>query len=76
MYGIKNLKLLDGEIIEILNVVRMVVVFWLIYLYYLYCEEFGFSEFIGWFILLNIFKVKVNFNLLIFIKLEIVFGGY
>ena len=75
-YGTKNLKLSDGETIEIPNVVRTVVASRLIHLYHSYCEESGFSEPIGRSTLLNILKVKVNFNLLTSIKLETVLGGY
>ncbi|XP_015756717.1 PREDICTED: uncharacterized protein LOC107336165 [Acropora digitifera] len=75
-YGTKNLKLSDGETIEIPNVVRTVVASRLVHLYQSYCAESGFSEPIGWSTLLNILKVKVNVNDLMSIKLLTVFDAY
>ena len=66
-YGTKNLKLSDGETIDIPN---------LVHLYQSYCVESGFSEPIGQSTLLNILKVKVNVNDLMSIKLVTVFEGY
>lgn len=56
-YGTKNLKLSNGETIEIPNVVRTVVASRLIHLYQLYCTESGFEP-IGRTTLLNMLKVK------------------
>ena len=75
-YETKNLKLSDGETIEIPNEARMVIASRLIHLYQLYCAESVFSEPIGRSTLLNILKVKVNVNNLMCIKLETVFDGY
>ena len=75
-YGTKNLKLSDGETIEIPNVVRTVVASRLVHLYQSYCAESGFSEPIGRSTLFNILKVKVNVNDLMSIKLLTVFDAY